>query len=89
MYAALLLKCKNNFCWLDKEPAHDPDQSVAATDVVPEVGDGRSDVLDVYVTEPSFSVGKSPPNGVAGLEKTIGAGGLGEGSPKVSSFSLK
>ncbi|KAG2665359.1 hypothetical protein I3760_15G005400 [Carya illinoinensis] len=66
----------------DKEPAHDPDQSVAATDVVPEVGDGRSDVLDVYVTEPSFSVGKSPPNGVAGLEKTIGAGGLGEGTPK-------
>ncbi|KAF5467641.1 hypothetical protein F2P56_011873 [Juglans regia] len=73
----------------DKEPAHDPDQSVAATDVVPEVGDGRSDGLDVYVTEPSFSVGKSPPNGVAALEKTIGAGGLGEGTPKSESSDDK
>lgn len=67
----------------DNEPAHDPDQSSAATNVVPEVGDGRSDGLDVYVAEPSFSVGKSPPqNGVAALEKTSSAGGLGEGTPK-------
>lgn len=67
----------------DKEPAHDPDQSIAANNVVPEVGDGRNDVVDDYVAEPSFSVGKSPPqNGVAAFEKTSGAGGLGEGTPK-------
>lgn len=89
MYLVSLLKCKHNVCWLDEEPAHDPDKSIAAADVVPEVGDGKSDELDVYVTEPSFSVGKSPSNGVAALEKTVSAGGLGEGTPKVSSFSLK
>lgn len=67
----------------DKEPAHDPDKSIAANNVVPEVGDGRNDGVDDYVAEPSFSVGKSPPqNGVAAFEKTSGAGGLGEGTPK-------
>jgi len=41
--------------------------------------DGKSD--DV---EPSFSVGKSPPENVdVGSEKVPGAGGLGEGTPKV------
>lgn len=80
----------NYFCWLDKEPAHDPDQSVAVNDVTTDTGDGRSDGFDIYIAEPSFSVGKSPPqNGHADLEKTSIAGGLGEGSPKVSLFSLK
>ncbi|CAI8605129.1 unnamed protein product [Vicia faba] len=43
--------------------------------------DGKSgDVDDV---EPSFSVGKSPPENVnVGSEKVPGAGGLGEGTPK-------
>ncbi|KAG7940797.1 hypothetical protein I3843_16G004500 [Carya illinoinensis] len=67
----------------DKEPAHDSDQSIAANDVITDAGDGRSDGFDIYVAEPSFSVGKSPPqNGHADLEKTSSAGGLGEGSPK-------
>ena len=62
---------------------------IAANNVVPEVGDGRNDVVDDYVAEPSFSVGKSPPqNGVAAFEKISGAGGLGEGTPKVSPLSL-
>ena len=86
----LLANCSNFICWLDKEPARDPDQSIAANNVVPEVGDGRNDGVDDYVAEPSFSVGKSPPqNGVAAFEKTSGAGGLGEGTPKVSPLFLK
>jgi len=44
--------------------------------------DGKSD--DVNDVEPSFSVGKSPPENVdVGSEKVPGAGGLGEGTPKV------
>jgi hypothetical protein len=44
--------------------------------------DGKSDVVDDV--EPSFSVGKSPPENVdVGSEKVPGAGGLGEGTPKV------
>lgn len=36
----------------------------------------------------SFSVGKSPPqNGTPVFEKTSGTGGLGEGTPKVSTFT--
>ncbi|GAU14849.1 hypothetical protein TSUD_50610 [Trifolium subterraneum] len=43
--------------------------------------DGKSD--DVDDVEPSFSVGKSPPENVdVGSEKVPGAGGLGEGTPK-------
>ncbi|XP_058768780.1 uncharacterized protein LOC131642555 [Vicia villosa] len=43
--------------------------------------DGKSD--DVDNVEPSFSVGKSPPENVnVGSEKVLGAGGLGEGTPK-------
>ncbi|KAF2317761.1 hypothetical protein GH714_041065 [Hevea brasiliensis] len=38
---------------------------------------------DIYVAEPSFSVGKSPPqNGTRASERTSGAVGLGEGTPK-------
>jgi hypothetical protein len=44
--------------------------------------DGKSDVVDDV--EPSFSVGKSPPENLdIGSEKVPGAGGLGEGTPKV------
>lgn len=44
--------------------------------------DGKSD--DVDNVEPSFSVGKSPPENVnVRSEKVPGAGGLGEGTPKV------
>ncbi|KAI5401537.1 hypothetical protein KIW84_066131 [Lathyrus oleraceus] len=43
--------------------------------------DGKSD--DVDNVEPSFSVGKSPPENVnVRSEKVPGAGGLGEGTPK-------
>ncbi|XP_059655531.1 uncharacterized protein LOC132302637 [Cornus florida] len=52
---------------------------VTAINVVPEVLDGRSDAD----TEPSFSVGKSPPqNGISAFERTSSAKGLGEGTPK-------
>ncbi|CAK8574102.1 unnamed protein product [Lathyrus sativus] len=50
------------------------------TDILKAV-DGKSD--DVDNVEPSFSVGKSPPENVnVGSEKVPGAGGLGEGTPK-------
>ncbi|XP_010916159.1 uncharacterized protein [Elaeis guineensis] len=43
----------------------------------------RHDTSDIYVTDPSFSVGKSPTqNGPSVNEKTTGARGLGEGTPK-------
>ncbi|WJX15164.1 non-specific serine/threonine protein kinase [Trifolium repens] len=48
---------------------------------ISKASDGKSD--DVDDVEPSFSVGKSPPENVdVGSEKVPGAGGLGEGTPK-------
>ncbi|KAG1334893.1 serine/threonine-protein kinase prpf4B [Cocos nucifera] len=45
--------------------------------------ENRHDTSDIYVTDPSFSVGKSPTqNGRSVNEKTTGARGLGEGTPK-------
>ncbi|KAJ6849312.1 serine/threonine-protein kinase prpf4B isoform X1 [Iris pallida] len=43
----------------------------------------RQDSSDVYVAEPSFTVGKSPmKNGTSSPDARAGVGGLGEGSPK-------
>ncbi|KAI4357838.1 hypothetical protein L6164_001761 [Bauhinia variegata] len=58
----------------DKEPVDIP----VAT---PEVPDGKNGV-DVYDAETTFAVGKSPENENVASEKTSGAGGLGEGTPK-------
>ncbi|XP_073116298.1 uncharacterized protein [Elaeis guineensis] len=45
--------------------------------------ENRHDTLDTYVADPSFVVGKSPvQNGQSVDEKTTGARGLGEGTPK-------
>ena len=41
-------------------------------------------VNNAYVSEPAFSVGKSPSqNGTQASERISGAAGLGEGTPKV------
>ncbi|XP_057988262.1 uncharacterized protein LOC110667441 isoform X2 [Hevea brasiliensis] len=66
----------------DVEPAQLRVQSLPASNFVPETLDTRIDG-DIYVAEPSFSVGKSPPqNGTRASERTSGAVGLGEGTPK-------
>ncbi|CAA3006103.1 serine threonine- kinase prpf4B [Olea europaea subsp. europaea] len=55
---------------------------VASPDMVENV-DGTAEGADVYVAEPSFSVGKSPSQkGLSALERSTGTGGLGEGTPK-------
>eukprot|EP00258_Populus_trichocarpa_P049410 XP_024465429.1 serine/threonine-protein kinase prpf4B isoform X2 [Populus trichocarpa] len=68
----------------DKEPLEGPGNSAATDNVAPETLDGRTDGADVYVAETLFSVGKSPSqNGIqVTSERTSGAAGLGEGSPK-------
>ncbi|XP_028768199.1 serine/threonine-protein kinase prpf4B isoform X1 [Neltuma alba] len=65
----------------NKEKDKDP-VNVPAT--VSEAPDAKNDGADVFETEPSFAVGKSPrENGNDASEKIPGvAGGLGEGSPK-------
>ncbi|KAA8532722.1 hypothetical protein F0562_032755 [Nyssa sinensis] len=68
---------------IDKKHMEQPSDQIGAVNVVPEVLDGRSEGADIYVAEPSFSVGKPPPqNGISAFERTSGAGGLGEGTPK-------
>ncbi|KAJ6324484.1 hypothetical protein OIU76_011730 [Salix suchowensis] len=64
----------------DKELIEGPGNSAVTNNVAPETLDGRTD----YVAETSFSVGKSPSqNGIqVASERTSGAAGLGEGSPK-------
>lgn len=58
--------------------------TASAVNIVPEV-DGRKEVGDDIVVEPSFSVGKSPqPNGHSATRKPSDAVALGAGSPKVS-----
>lgn len=77
-------------CGADKELIEGPGNSAVTDNVAPETLDGRTDGADVYVAETSFSVGKSPSqNGIqVASERTSGAAGLGEGSPKVCSFCL-
>ncbi|KAI8032415.1 hypothetical protein LOK49_LG01G02502 [Camellia lanceoleosa] len=49
----------------------------------PETLDVRHEGVGSSVADPSFSMGKSPPqNGIYAFDKTSGAGGLGEGTPK-------
>lgn len=58
--------------------------------VVPESVDGKSDGADVHVDDPTFSVGKSPlQGGHIADEQASGAGGLGQGTPKVCSHAIE
>lgn len=65
-----------------KEQVEQQSMTAPAVHIVPEV-DGRKEVADDLIVEPSFSVGKSPqPNGLSARHKPSDAGGLGAGSPK-------
>ncbi|PIN05947.1 U4/U6-associated splicing factor PRP4 [Handroanthus impetiginosus] len=56
---------------------------VASAEIMQEKTDNRLEGTDLYVPEPSFSVGKSPSqNGLSDFQKSAGTGGLGEGTPK-------
>ncbi|GLT91781.1 hypothetical protein SLE2022_096540 [Rubroshorea leprosula] len=67
----------------DNESTEGHGQSLSLADADPSVDDGPDGAVDVYVTDPLMSVGKSPTqNGKAAAEKSSGAGGLGEGTPK-------
>ncbi|XP_058195547.1 uncharacterized protein LOC131311926 isoform X2 [Rhododendron vialii] len=58
-------------------------QVAATVSGTPETLDDRSVGVDTCVTDLSFNVGKSPQqNGISSFERTCGAGGLGEGTPK-------
>ncbi|XVE85947.1 hypothetical protein DITRI_Ditri17bG0132900 [Diplodiscus trichospermus] len=65
----------------DEGPVQNHGQKVDAVNAGPDVLDGGHE--DVYVAEPLLSVRKSPSeNGHAAAERTSGAAGLGEGTPK-------
>ncbi|KAA8529183.1 hypothetical protein F0562_034018 [Nyssa sinensis] len=65
------------------EQVEQPFHQSEAVNVVPEVLDDQGEGADIYVAHPLFSVSKSPPeNGISAFERTSGAGGLGEGTPK-------
>lgn len=52
--------------------------------------DGQTNGIDVHVDEPTFSVGKSPLQvGHIADEQASGAGGLGQGTPKVCSQEIE
>ncbi|EOY02096.1 hypothetical protein QUC31_013454 [Theobroma cacao] len=65
----------------DNEPVENRGQTVDGGNTGPDVlGGGHGDLI---VADPSLSVRKSPPeNGHAAAERTSGAAGLGEGTPK-------
>ncbi|KAL6969827.1 non-specific serine,threonine protein kinase [Sarracenia purpurea var. burkii] len=66
----------------DKERVEGTSFMAANINVTPETPDSRSEGVNCVV-ESSFNVGKSPQqNGVFTFERTSGAGGLGEGTPK-------
>jgi hypothetical protein len=93
IYHLFLMPISSNnkiVCGPDKEPLEGPGNSAATDNVAPETLDGRTDGADVYVAETLFSVGKSrSQNGIqVTSERTSGAAGLGEGSPKVCPFFL-
>ncbi|GFS44349.1 protein kinase superfamily protein [Actinidia rufa] len=58
-------------------------QQAATINIASETLGGKSEDVDTSVLDPSFTLGKSPPqNGINVLERTFAAGGLGEGTPK-------
>ncbi|KAK6134076.1 hypothetical protein DH2020_032173 [Rehmannia glutinosa] len=66
-----------------KDQVGESSAQVTSAEVLSEKTDNRVEVADIYVPEPSFSVGKSPSqNGLSALQMPTGTGGLGEGSPK-------
>ncbi|GMH27515.1 hypothetical protein Nepgr_029358 [Nepenthes gracilis] len=66
----------------DKEPLDPSFQPLATEDALPMNLYAEGNGQDAYVADPSFSVRKSPPeNDTSAVEKTSGAGGLGEGTP--------
>ncbi|KAK6157656.1 hypothetical protein DH2020_011904 [Rehmannia glutinosa] len=66
-----------------KDQVGESSAQVTYAEVLSEKTDNRVEVADIYVPEPSFSVGKSPSqNGLSALQMPTGTGGLGEGSPK-------
>lgn len=70
---------------LDKEPADHPVSSTALSKIRQETVDGSANGTDIFGAETSFTVGKSPLNGVATSGGNFVDKGLGEGSPKVTS----
>lgn len=88
IYASTLIYLYLHFLGPDKGSVEHSSETVNAETVVPEIPDGRTDGTDTYVADSSFSVGKSPPqNGISASERASGAGGLGEGTPKVCCLS--
>ncbi|PPD75623.1 hypothetical protein GOBAR_DD27459 [Gossypium barbadense] len=64
----------------DNRPVENNGQIIAATRAGPDVVGGHE---DIYFADPLLSVQKSPSeNGHAAAERTSGAAGLGEGTPK-------
>ncbi|KAJ6828106.1 serine/threonine-protein kinase prpf4B isoform X1 [Iris pallida] len=67
----------------EKDILQDADAKDAVGQAVSVGTEIRQNSSDVYVAEPSFTVGKSPmKNGTSSPDARAGVGGLGEGSPK-------
>ncbi|KAF4355765.1 hypothetical protein F8388_019164 [Cannabis sativa] len=66
----------------DKEAADHPGPSTALSNIRQESVDGRANGTDIFGAELSFTLGKSPPNGVVTSGGNFVDGELGEGSPK-------
>ncbi|GFZ16123.1 protein kinase superfamily protein [Actinidia rufa] len=67
----------------DKDYVERTSQQAATINIASETLGGKSEDVDTSVVDPSFTLGKSPPqNGINAFERTSGAGGLGEGTPK-------
>ncbi|PSR88263.1 Serine/threonine-protein kinase [Actinidia chinensis var. chinensis] len=58
-------------------------QQAATINIASDTLGGKSEDVDTSVLDPSFTLGKSPPQyGINVLERTFAARGLGEGTPK-------
>ncbi|PSR91180.1 Serine/threonine-protein kinase [Actinidia chinensis var. chinensis] len=67
----------------DKDHVERTSRQAANINIASETLGGKSEDVDTSVVDPSFTLGKSPPqNGINAFERTSGAGGLGEGTPK-------
>ncbi|GAA0155483.1 protein modifying enzyme [Lithospermum erythrorhizon] len=66
-----------------KDREESPSQSVTTQIGVSEMPDAHTEGPDIFATQPSFAIAKSPPqNGLPVPERVAGTGGLGEGTPK-------
>lgn len=84
LYDVISVYADSYWTWTGTDNVEQTSQVAAFVGGIPKTRDDKSVGVNTCVNDLSFNVGKSPQqNGISSFERTSGAGGLGEGTPKV------